>query len=266
MSVRQPSFAGHWYPREKALIRMNVSQYVRGARASMSYPDVRPRALIVPHAGYVYSGPTAGCAYGALCGHSYERVVVVGPVHRWRESDPPVMRSSFEKWNTPLGDATVDPSDFPAFPPDRDAGEHSIELQIPFLQAVLGPHIRIVPLYVSRPTALKDAASLHALLADDTLLVVSSDFCHWGANYDFFEFSREEVQPQDMLAVAAIQTGDPDVFRQYVEKSNNSICGRLAIHLAMQALRDGRWHLLSYAQSGKAGDRSSVSYVAAVYV
>jgi len=265
MSIRPPTHAGTWYPREKALVLSNIGRYLQAAEHRTAAVARRPLALIVPHAGYTYSGPTAGYAYGTLCTYGYDKVVILGVLHAARRDDPPVMCSSYRHWSTPVGTVPVVPTTFPPLEAKRDADEHSIEMQIPFLQAVLDKSIPIVPLYVSRMFTEEDEDAVRALLGEKTLLVVSSDFCHWGVNYNFRAFSRDEVESQDMMAMGAIMSGSVELFADYLATSRNTICGRLPIQLAMAVLHGGAWEMLHYAQSGQPGDHSSVSYVAAAY-
>jgi hypothetical protein len=148
--------------------------------------DPPPKVLIVPHAGYVYSGPIAASAYRLLAPlrGRIERVVLLGPAHRVYV--PTVATSGFAQFDTPLGGLAVDLSwQAQAAPslvrdsPQAHAPEHSLEVQLPFLHQVLGP-VRIVPLLVSDAPPEQVGAVLDSLWGGpETLLVVSSDLSHY---------------------------------------------------------------------------------------
>lgn len=146
-----------------------------------------PKAVIAPHAGYRYSGPTAGSAYRALLPRrgEVERVVVVGPAHRVRLAG--VGLSSARAWATPLGDVEVDVSvcnDLSEMPgvviaDDVHAPEHSVEVHLPFVQEVFGP-VPVVPLVVGGTDPVSLATVLDAVWGGpETVIVVSSDLSHY---------------------------------------------------------------------------------------
>ena len=185
--VREPAVAGQFYPREPAELRALVSALLSEAEAD---GDVPPKALIVPHAGYVYSGAVAASAYARLSRYRdiYTRVVLLGPCHRVPVAG--MALSAAEAFRTPLGDVPV----------DRDAlallegkgvkvfesshqYEHSLEVHLPFLQTVLG-EFSIVPLVVGEATPQAVARLLETLWAGpETLIVVSTDLSHY-LDYD----------------------------------------------------------------------------------
>ena len=156
MSVRQPAVAGLFYPAEEDRLRSDVEDLLAGARGGEP-PSAPPRALIVPHAGYVYSGPIAATAYRLLepVREAVRRVVLLGPAHRYPLQG--VALPSVDSFRTPLGDVPLDRGGLDALsrlPPVQisDAaheGEHSLEVQLPFLQAILGD-FRLVPIAVGR--------------------------------------------------------------------------------------------------------------------
>jgi MEMO1 family protein len=147
-----------------------------------------PKAVIAPHAGYRYSGPTAGHAYRVLAARRgrVERVVVVGPAHRVRVAG--VGLSSARAWATPLGEMEVDVEacrDLAELPgvvaaDDAHAPEHSVEVHLPFVQEVFGPDVALVPLVVGRAGVRQVARAIDAVWGgDETAIVVSSDLSHY---------------------------------------------------------------------------------------
>lgn len=184
MSSRPAAVAGLFYPADAAVLRDSVDQLLDGAIPPGAGP---PRALVVPHAGYLYSGPTAADAYAQLrpFAQGYQRVVLLGPAHRVFVQGIAV--PSVTHFATPLGKVALDRHQLDglrAFPQVRVSDEahreeHSLEVQLPFLQRVLGD-FELVPLLVGRcpPTAL--AAVIDALWdGPETLFVLSSDLSHF---------------------------------------------------------------------------------------
>ena len=185
--VRPPAVAGLFYPAEPARLRADVEAMLAAARRADD-GGTAPAALIVPHAGYVYSGPTAALAWaraGALRGR-VRRVVMLGPTHRVgvRALALPGCRAM----DTPLGPVTVEvPPQIEALAatglvvtrPDVHAAEHSLEVQLPFLATVL-PGADVVPLAVGWVAPDRAAEAILPFLGSpDTLVVVSSDLSHY---------------------------------------------------------------------------------------
>lgn len=183
--VRPPAVAGLFYPAEEEALAGEVVRYL--ARAATGSPIGRPpKALIVPHAGYVYSGPVAAHAYRLLAGaRGITRVVLLGPVHR-----VPVRGLALpeaEAFATALGEVPVDREaadalrDLPQVSVNAaaHAPEHSLEVQLPFLQHQLGP-FRVLPLAVGDATPDEVAECLERVWGGpETLVVVSSDLSHY---------------------------------------------------------------------------------------
>ena len=186
--VRPPAVAGLFYPAEAARLRADVEAMLQAARSAVSAGDTPPAALIVPHAGYVYSGPTAALAWvqaEALQG-TVRRVVMLGPTHRVgvRALALPGCRAM----DTPLGPVDVEvPPQVEALAdaglvvtrPDVHAAEHSLEVQLPFLAVVL-PGASVVPLAVGWVSPERAAEAIRPFLSrEDTLVVISSDLSHY---------------------------------------------------------------------------------------
>jgi len=171
-----------FYPGDRDELAATVDDLM--ARAPAAPRDARPpKAIVAPHAGYVYSGPIAASAYALLAPAAAHltRVVVVGPAHRvWLEG---LASPGASAMRTPLGDVAVDvaalaAAGVPAHPAAH-AREHSLEVQLPFIQRLL-PRARVVPLIVGGATAAEVGALLEALWGgDETAIVVSSDLSHY---------------------------------------------------------------------------------------
>jgi AmmeMemoRadiSam system protein B len=218
---RPPAVAGAFYPDNPAELAAAVDGYMDEAGAAE--PGPAPKALIVPHAGYVYSGPIAGSAYcrvRELRGR-IERVVLAGPAHRVRVRS--VAASSADAFRTPLGDVPVDREAIAELLKlsqvellDRaHAPEHCLEVQLPFLQRALET-FSLVPLLVGDATFEEVAEVLEALWGgSETLILISSDLSHY--------FDSETARRLDANTTRAIEGLEPR------ELGSESACGRVPI-------------------------------------
>lgn len=181
--IREPAVAGTFYPGDGPSLERAVDAYLAAAMA----PGPAPKALIAPHAGYVYSAPVAASAYARLrmVADRIHRVVLLGPSHRVPFRG--IALTTAEAYRTPLGLVPVDPDasaalaglDQVGFLDEAHAGEHSLEVHLPFLQRVLGD-FTLVPLVVGDAEADTVAAVLERLWGGpETLIVVSSDLSHY---------------------------------------------------------------------------------------
>lgn len=205
-AIRPPAVAGSFYPADAARLRAMVESFlVAAAGAHAARP---PKAVIAPHAGYVYSGPTAGHAFAALgeAALQIRRVVAIGPAHFVPIRG--LVVSSAEAFRTPLGDVPLDreatatildlPQVVRAEAPHQP--EHALEVELPFLQSTLGD-FALVPLVVGDATADEVAGVLDRLWdGPDTLIVISSDLSH----YEAYPHAREH----DAATAAAIERFD----------------------------------------------------------
>lgn len=250
-SIRLPAVAGTFYPAQANALRVEVASYLP------SHPKItRPKALIAPHAGFIYSGPIAGSAYATLAHmpNAISRVVLLGPSHRVGFRG--IATSSATAFRTPLGDLSVDqqvnqqlnrlPHVISFDLAHRD--EHGIEVQLPFLQIVLQKTFSIVPLVVGDALGSEVAAVLDLVWGgDETLIVISSDLSHYLSYADAVTLDRQTTE--SILQLAPEKIG-PD-----------QACGRVPIQgLLIAAKKRGlSAHVLDQRNSGDtAGDRSRV--------
>jgi AmmeMemoRadiSam system protein B len=250
--ARPAAVAGLFYPADPAELADAVRACVAAAPRE---PHVAPRALIVPHAGYVYSGPIAGTAYARLAGlrGQVRRVVLIGPSHHvpFRGLAVP----SAGSFATPLGEVPLDRAAIGrllalpqvALRDDAHAREHSLEVQLPFLQELLG-RFSLVPLAAGEASAEEVAEALELLIDEPgTLLVVSSDLSH----YHDYAMARR----LDAATSRAIEELRPEALDW------ESACGRVGISgLLLLARRRGlRARTLDLRSSGDtAGGRDRV--------
>ena len=199
-AVRQPAVAGTFYPGDQHELVRLVDTQLDAARAALPPDAVAPKAVLVPHAGYVYSGSTAALAYARLelARDRIERVVLLGPTHR--EPVRGLAVSGSRVWRTPLGEVGteehlpgLDTLHHVVTSPDVHRWEHSLEVQVPFLQRVLGG-FTLVPLAVGEATPHEVGEALEALWGGpETVVVVSSDLSHYHPYDEAGRLDRETV-------------------------------------------------------------------------
>ncbi len=204
--VRPPAVAGMFYPSEPAVLTDTVTHLLANTEPRANLPLRWPKALIVPHAGYIYSGPIAASAYAQLQGASHiQRVVLIGPAHRVAVHG--LVSPGVSALRTPMGDSQVDTESLSTLPevvanPRAHAHEHSLEVQLPFLQKVV-PHAKIVPLVAGFINAAEVGAVLESLWGGrETVIVISSDLSHYlpyheGQNEDRYTADRILSPPDE---------------------------------------------------------------------
>ncbi len=285
--VRPAAAAGTFYPGQAAILRAQVEGFL--SEAAPTVPDElqgqRPAVLIVPHAGYPYSGTTAAACYKLLEGKPKpSRIVLIGPTHRaWLPGACSV--ADFSHYATPLGEIPVDVEardrlvDGKFFRKGKGAhqAEHCLEVQLPFLQVVWPETPVILPVLVGQLTAedcRSSAGGIARALDEDTLLIVSTDFTHYGRRFDYVPFGaasglelRDKIQALDMEGVEHIKALDPAGFRKYLDVKRPTICGRMAVLTMLEVFSKSsavRPVFLKWRSSGAATGSytDSVSYVA----
>jgi AmmeMemoRadiSam system protein B len=185
--VRQAAVAGTFYPGQKQTLADSVNTLLEANRPAETEACLSPKAIIVPHAGYIYSGPTAAAAYARLAAvrDTIKRVILLGPVHRVAVRG--LALPGADAFTTPLGEIQIDQAAAASIKnlpqvvvsPDAHAAEHSLEVQLPFLQSVL-EDFKLVPLAIGDAAPEEVAEVLDILWGGaETLLVISSDLSHF---------------------------------------------------------------------------------------
>lgn len=251
ISTRPPAVAGSFYPGDARTLSVTIDQLLSSAKPTMHF---HPKALIVPHAGYVYSGSTAARAYALLAPRAAEirRVILLGPTHRVAVNG--IALPEAEAFSTPLGSIRLDAQAIAGiaglpqivFSDPVHADEHSLEVHLPFLQRALDS-FTLVPLAVGHATPEAVAEVLDILWGGpETLIVVSSDLSHF-------------------LPYATAQQVDSNTCRHILQLDTHihpeQACGAFPINgLLLAASRRGLTPtLLGLCNSGDtAGDRSRV--------
>jgi AmmeMemoRadiSam system protein B len=258
--IRKAAWAGRFYPRTEKDIRLQIADYsVKGEK------KINAKAVIVPHAGYIYSGRVAGEVYSRT--KLPNRFIIVSPNH-W-EGRTSVAMDINDQWETPLGAVSL----------DKEMGdlifkytgkikkttaahekEHAIEVQLPFLQYHLNNDFRFIPITMLTPgiSILDDIAKAFASAVKDAgrdvLLIASSDMSHY--------ISQSEAQRLDGMAIEKMISLDPHGLYKTVTENGISMCGLQAVYTVMTAaLELGclRADLIKYSTSGDAsGDYEEV--------
>jgi len=251
MSTRVPNVAGLFYPTNSKELGYYIEELLNKAN-DVKLPFDRLKAIIVPHAGYPYSGIVAASAFKAIAkiAEKIKNVILIGPSHRYTFDY--IALSTYDAWETPLGSVKVNSSlgetltknKFIVADNKKFAQEHSQEVQIPFLQKVL-PEFNLVSLCTGQSVNYTGTAeSLLNCLNDETFLVISSDLSHY--------LSYELASQIDRKTINAIL----DKNINYFESSENVACGdegiKILLSLAMQ--NNLKAKLIDYKNSGDVSD------------
>jgi len=260
--VRQPRFSGLFYPSRAEELRQMVNSFLD--KASPAKVEGQLSGIIVPHAGYIYSGATAGLAYSLLRGRKIGTVILLGQSHRARFTGAII--DDRDAWKTPLGSINLNKELFSrlykksCFHVNRFwmDEEHSLEVQVPFLQ-VVAETSKIFPILVGDAEAdniKKIAAELNEVIGNrqDTIIVISTDMSHY--------HPLEVATKIDWVCLRLLENRDIKGLREQLEKRQVELCGEAAV-LTLLSLLSSRenWNIqvLGYSTSAQAsGDKSRV--------
>jgi AmmeMemoRadiSam system protein B len=284
--IRKATHAGSWYTDSSSLLTHELNSYLQPASIHQSSENLK--ILIGPHAGYSFSGPTAGWAYKSINPNNFSTIFILGPSHHayFQGCSLPFSTS----YSTPLGDLPVDSSiietlrksgGFGELSKKVEEKEHSLEMHLPFIRHVfLGKDVKIVPIMVGDVTldsVTRYGRTLERYLKDNrTLFVVSSDFCHWGENFEYMPYDRskgkifQSIESLDREGMRLIEQHDLPGFKRYLEMTENTICGCNPIMIALATIRESslnlRTEFVRYAQSNQVetSDDFSVSYASSL--
>lgn len=262
------TLAGSWYPGAASALKETIADAL--ARVPAAPPGPPPNVLVLPHAGYAYSLPTAAHGLKRILDAPFTRVVLLAPSHRaWLRNE--LVAPEADAVGTPLGPVPIDrgaierlSQTLPVVCSDAvHAAEHSTQIQYPLLQVALKT-FSLVPLVVGdldRAALVRAATALQRVLDPHTLLVVSSDFTHYGEDFGYAPFGSEalaRVKQVDLGAYALIRNQDLEGFRDYIRREQATICGHNPIALMLQLLPPRtRIERLHYATSSDtSGDAS----------
>jgi len=269
--------AGQWFSASKMGLRDDLNERIR---------DIHPVrkqnicAAVVPHAGYRFSGTVAASVYLRIDPKSIKRIIVMGPSH-YVNMPNQVSLPDATHFRTPLGDLAVDTAfvdqlrklPFVISEPRAHEKEHSDQIQLPLIQHCLSTKIPVICIVCGQFDSkhlMEAAAQMKNLLDDGTLVVASSDFTHYGANYGYVPFTQnveKNIESLDMGVFELFAHKDFKGFLSYLDETGATVCGRdpLAFLLAMMP-KDAIVQKTGYDTSGKMlhDPSNSVSYVGAI--
>ncbi|MBR9676168.1 AmmeMemoRadiSam system protein B [Candidatus Woesearchaeota archaeon] len=239
------------------------------------------RAVVVPHAGYAYSGACAAWAYKKIGESKFsDTYIIIGPNHRDTGS-----AISIEDWKTPLGivrndkDLTRIISEKTKISIDdsKHASEHSIEVQLPFLQFVSKDRLtdlRIVPITLSHDIKISEFANNLREAIDESkkevMIILSTDFTHYGRNYGYIPFeldAQQKIKELDTKTISFIKENDVKGLINHLEETQSTVCGQIPVIVLMQTLKEYKTNLEMYYTSYEvSGDKkNSVSYASITF-
>ncbi len=246
---RDPAVAGSFYPSDPKELSDVIDEFL--SLVPESTFERLLRGMVVPHAGYLFSGPVAAYGYKELkaINNEIKEIILIGPSHI--SSFPGAAESGHSFWSTPLGDVNIgslkNKIDILKTLPDVHRPEHSLEVQVPFIQKVMEGDFTLFPILTGDLSPKAFANALFECIGSDTFVIISSDLSHY--------HTYEQALSTDGIANDAIPSLD-------FEKLNNAeACGMAAIRVLMHLADMKGWEgrLIDYRNSGDtAGDKSRV--------
>ncbi|MFZ2096029.1 MAG: AmmeMemoRadiSam system protein B [Anaerolineales bacterium] len=273
LDIRPSPIAGQWYPGDPKQLSMSVDEYIHEAK--LPKLDGEVMGIITPHAGHLYSGPVAGYAFAALQGLKPELVAVISPMHY--PYNEPFLTTAHEAYETPLGILPVDKEAVQTLndlledtlgyglTSVRHDQEHSLEIELPFLQRVIQSKFKLLPVMVrdqsQRGTHILGKCLAETLRERNALLVASTDLSHF--------YPQEVANELDEFMLGCIEDFNPEAVIKAEEEGRGFACGRGALAAVLWAAKElgaNTVKILRHATSGDVtGDLSQVvGYGAAV--
>ncbi|NLI74495.1 MAG: AmmeMemoRadiSam system protein B [Euryarchaeota archaeon] len=271
MNVRHPAVAGQFYPSDETKARMELEASFYSPLGPGDIPEVNKDGertivgAVVPHAGWMYSGPVAAHAYAAIARDGFpETFIIIGPNHQGVGA--PVATTTHD-FNTPFGVATIDHDIVQRLgnrvkdDPMPHRFEHSIEVQLPFLQ-YLTDDVKFVPISMTSQdlqTAAETAAEIRDAIADkDVVILASTDMSHY--------VTSEVARKKDHMVIDKILSMDAPGVYDEVSRHNISMCGYGPVMTMLMACGGSHAELLKYANSGDISPMREVVGYASILV
>ena len=265
--VRPSPIAGSWYAGDPDVLAGHVSDFLRAAKVKKDDLSGRIVGLVVPHAGYVYSGRTAAYAYKTVADQLRKLVVILSPLHQYYPGD--FITTAFRAYQTPLGEVEIAQEEMRQLETllKRDGltleqlegeSEHSLEIQLPFLQTIWKEGFKLIPVMV-RSYELDRLKKFAAALADvvkgkDYLMIASSDLSHF--------FPQHIAEQLDAGTLKHISQFDPEQVLAGARDESAPACGAAGIAAMLESLKilgADKVQILNYSTSADTtGDRNSV--------
>jgi len=286
--VRRPHFAGQFYEAQETALDKQITVCFEGKNGPGSLPipkrTKKIQAIISPHAGYQFSGPCAAWAYKEIAEAEFPNIyIIIGPNHHSTTN-----ALSLEGYETPFGLARVDQvfakqllekNEELEIDEAAHVQEHSIEVQIPFLQFATKDkmhELKIVPIILGPDIDCArlglDIKELLVETGKTAVFIVSSDFTHYGRQFHHIPFSidiKKNIYEQDRKVIDFIEKLDSDGLTTYCEENTMTICGQLPIAVLLKALKSAKVSLEQYYTSADLEEghpyKNSVSYAAIIF-
>lgn len=273
IDIRPSPIAGRWYTSDPKKLAASIDAYINAARLPPIEGEII--GVVAPHAGHMYSGPVAGYAFAAIRGLKPELVAVISPMHH--PYYEPLLTTTHQAYGTPLGPLFIDQEAMSALngylseslgfslTPIRRDPEHSLEIELPFLQRAIESKFRLLPVMVrdqsARVTHALGQALAKALQGKPALLIASTDLSHF--------YTQEIAKTLDAEMLHKIETFDPQGVLDIEEQGKGFACGKGAVAAVLWAAKElgaDKVQVLHHATSGDVtGDLSQVvGYGAAV--
>ena len=252
-NVKEPAVAGTFYPADKDSLKKSVEGFLSKAENSPTHGKLI--ALISPHAGYIYSGQVAAYGYKQIQGSDIKKVILIGSSHRSAFKGASVYTKG--SFRTPLGDIKINEklaesllneSADVRFSPEAYEGEHSLEVQLPFLQTVL-KDFTIVPILIGSPSGKiieHLILKLTEILDEKTLIVVSTDLSHY---YDY-----ATAKEMDNKIISAIERLSTKGAIELLKSGKSEMCGEVPVIIAMEVARRSGANLGVVFKQANSGD------------
>lgn len=286
MEARKPVVAGRFYEGDKEKLRAEIKSCFLSELGPKSLPsNSRHRKIfggVAPHAGYMFSGAGAAHTYKEIAeSEDQTTFIIIGPNHNARGGEVTTMR---EDWETPLGRIETDQkiiskllSTCRYIEEDETSYryEHSVEVQLPYLQFVYGKKFKFVPLLVNtNNTKILEEVGERISALNKICVIASSDFTHYGPNYEYTPFMnniKENLHKLDKEIIKSITELDMEKFTEKIKKTKATVCGWGAILTTMHAVKkmgSKKGELLKYYTSGDVTKdySNSVGYASIVFV
>mgnify|MGYP001057668120 CR=1 FL=1 len=266
LDIRPSPIAGTWYSGDPTQLKSTVDKYIENA----DIPDLPGEvvAVIAPHAGYRYSGQVAGHAFKAVKGQAYDSVLVISPLHQYHSQ--PILTSAHAAYQTPLGKIPIEKHILDQIQiklkektsveltPIRNDQEHSLEIELPFLQRSIDGEFNLIPIML-RDQSRSFAKALGELIAE----IIKDKFCLIVASSDLSHFHPETIANKlDQKVLQAVADFSPETLFDLKDQGLGQACGLAPVATtlwASRALGGDKVTLLSYDTSAATtGDRSSV--------
>jgi MEMO1 family protein len=285
--ARKAVFAGQFYEHNEQALDKQITECFEGKNGPGATPLIKRsgtiKAIIAPHAGYAYSGPCAAWAYKEIAEAEFaDLYIIIGPNHSGSGN-----AVSMQGYETPFGLARVDQdftkqllekNDELKIDEEAHAGEHSIEVQLPFLQFATKDkmhELKILPIIISEIDYTKLGLDLKETILEsgkNVVIIISSDFTHYGHNYHYIPFStdvKKNIYERDRKAIDFIEKLDANGFIGYIDETMGTVCGAFPIAVLLKSLKQANVELLQYYTSADLEEdsayKNAVSYAAIVF-